>query len=184
MAYITTEGWFCAARHRRPRAARSRWLPVGVRGPPVVVAEVRLRESHQHPGVVRRPQDLGETEVRPRLATVVVGVDEVDPEAFQPLEALAGGRIVGERGAHLRVVQRHHREMDPAAVQEEIPALDPELAEPEPDSPVGVERHRPRHSCRVHLESMWCAAGCGNPRDRAASRRSSTRSDRPRDWSG
>jgi hypothetical protein len=98
---------------------------------PIVVAEVRLGEGHQHPHVVGRPQDFGEAQVRAGLAAVVVRVDEIDPEALEPLQALAGPRVCRPRGTDLGVVQRHGRQEDAAAVQEEVPPVDPELAEAE-----------------------------------------------------
>jgi hypothetical protein len=49
-----------------------------------------LREGDEHPHVVGRAEDLLETEVGPRLAAVVVGVDEVDADPFQSQQALFG----------------------------------------------------------------------------------------------
>ena len=62
--------------------------PIGVGGLPVVMGEVRLRERHEHPHVVRRPQDLREAHVGTRLAAIVVRVDEVDAEALEALHGL------------------------------------------------------------------------------------------------
>ena len=75
---------------------------VGVGRLPVVVAEVRLGERDEHAHVVRRPEDLREAQVGAGLAAVVVRVDEVDAEALEPLQALAGRVVAGQRRADLR----------------------------------------------------------------------------------
>jgi len=112
---------------------------VGACARPVVVAEMRLRERDQHADIVRCPEDLLETQVGARLAAVVVGVDAVDPEALESFEALAGGPISGQGGADLGIVQGQGGEEKSGAVEIEVPALDPELAEAEPHRPGRVE---------------------------------------------
>jgi len=67
-----------------------------------------------------------------------VGVDEVDAEALEPFQTLAGGLIGGQSGADLSVVQRYGTEKDASAIEEEVPALDPQLTEPEPRGPAGI----------------------------------------------
>ena len=105
----------CRPRGRRTRrAARSRWSRSASARLPVVVAEMRLRERDEHAHVVGGPQDLREAQVRAGLAAVVVGVDEVDAEALEPLQALAGRRVAGQRGADLGVVERNGGEEDAA----------------------------------------------------------------------
>ena len=118
-------------------------VPVGVGGLPLVVTEVRLREGDEHPHVVRRPQDLREAQVRAGLAAVVVGVDEIDAEALEALQALAGGVIGGQRRSDLGVVQRQSAEKDAGAVEVEIPALDPELAKAEAHRPADIQHPAP-----------------------------------------
>ena len=98
---------------------------------PVVMAEMRLREGHQHPHVIRRPQDFREAEVRARFAAIVVGVDEVDAETLQALQAFPRARVGGPCRAHLGVVQRHARQENAAAVQDKVAALNPKFAESE-----------------------------------------------------
>ena len=78
--------------HVERRVARVAVGLVGVRRLPIVRAEVRLRQRHQHPRVVRRAQDLREAQVRAGLAAVVVRVDEVDAETLEAQEALLGRR--------------------------------------------------------------------------------------------
>ena len=116
---------------------------VGVGRLPVVVAEVRLREGDEHPHVVRRPQDLREAQVRARLAAVVVRVDEVDAEALEPQQALPRRLVVRQRGPDLGIVQRHGGEEDAGAVEVEVPAVDPELAEAEAHGMAGVQHLAP-----------------------------------------
>ena len=96
--------------HVERRVARVAVGLVGVRRLPVVGAEVRLRQRHQHPRVIRRAQDLREAQVRARLAAVVVGVNEIDPETLEAQQALLGRLVGRQRGAHLGVVQRHQRQ--------------------------------------------------------------------------
>ena len=120
---------------------------VRVRRGPVVVAEVRLGEGHQHSFVVGGPQHLLEADMRARFAAVVVRVDEVDPEALEALQGRPGAVVTGRGGAELAVVERDGRQVQTRAVQVEIPPVDPELAEPEADGqgriqdrPAGVEQ--------------------------------------------
>ncbi len=108
-------------------------IAVGVGGLPLVVTEMRLRERDEHPYVVRGPQNLGKAQVRARIAAVVVGVDKVDADALETLEALAGGVVGGERRAHAGIIHRQGTKEDARAVEVEVPAVDPQLAEPEPD---------------------------------------------------
>ena len=67
---------------------------------PIVLGEMGLREGHQHPHVVRRAEDLLEAEVASRLAAIVMGVDEIDADPFQPQQALLGPVVAGRQGAH------------------------------------------------------------------------------------
>ena len=116
-------------------------VQIGVGGLPGVMAEMRLRERHEHSHVVRGPQDLGKTQMRARFAAVVVSVDEVDSKAPEALHALAGGLVVRQGGADLGIVERHSRQKDASAVEIEVPTVDPEFPETEPHGPGGVQ-HR------------------------------------------
>ena len=98
-----------------------------------------LGKTDQHADIVRSAQDLREAEVRTRLTVVVVGIDEVDPEALQPLQALPRGRVRRLRRADLCIVQRNGGEEDARAVEVEIPAPDLDFAKAEP----------------VHLLQIW-----------------------------
>src|SRR5262249_50325547 len=64
-------------------------------------------------------------------ATVVMGVDEIDPEALQTFHGFARALVGRRAGSDLGVVQRNSRKVDARAIEEEISSLDPELAEPE-----------------------------------------------------
>src|SRR5262249_1696288 len=85
-------------------------------------------------------------DVRARLATVVMGVDEVDTEALQAFHGFARALVRRRAGADLGVVQRDGREVDARAIEEEIPAIDPELAEPEAHGIASI------HHISVHLD--------------------------------
>ena len=113
--------------------------PVGVGGLPVVIGKVRLRQRHQHPQVVGGPQDFLKSQVRARLATVVVRVHKVDAKALQAFQALSGSVVRGQGGPDLRVVQRHRTQEDAAPIQVEIPALDPEFAKPKRHRMGGIQ---------------------------------------------
>ena len=115
------------------RVARITVLLVRIRSIPVVVAEVGLGESHQHSNVVRGPENLRETQVRARFAPVVVRVDEVDPEGHQAQHALFRAVVAGPRRPDLGIVNGDGGEEDACPVQVEVPAVNPELPEPEPD---------------------------------------------------
>ena len=67
---------------------------VGVWRLPIVRTEMRLRQRHQYPRVVRGAQDFREAQVRAGLAAVVVRVHKVDPKTLEAQEALLG-RCVG-----------------------------------------------------------------------------------------
>ncbi len=112
---------------------------VRVGGGPVVVAEVRLSEAHEHAHIVRRAENFRKTQVGARLATVVVRVNVVDAETLEPFQALAGGGVGGQGRAHLRIVQRNGRKKNSRAVEVEIAAINPEFAESEPLRPIGVQ---------------------------------------------
>src|SRR5947209_18460267 len=101
--------------------------------------EMRLRDRDEHAHVVSRPENLREADVGSRFAAVVVRVDEVDTEALEPLEALAGGFVRGPCRADLCVVERHEGEEYACAVQVEIAAVDPEFSEAEANGRRGVE---------------------------------------------
>jgi hypothetical protein len=75
------------------RVARVAVGPVGVHGLPVVMAEVRLRQRHEHAHVVRGPQHFRETDMRAGLAAIVVGVDEVDAEALEALQGFPSALV-------------------------------------------------------------------------------------------
>ena len=79
---------------------------VGVRGFPIVMAEVRLRQCDEHSNIVRGAQDFLEAEMRTRLAAIIVRIDEVDSDALEPLQAFPCAIVSRQRSAHLRVVQR------------------------------------------------------------------------------
>jgi len=129
--------------HIEPGVVRVAVLLRGVGHLPVILGEMGLGEGHEHPHVVGRTEDLLEAQVRPRLAAVIVGVDEVDADPLQAEQALLGPGVAGRQRAHLGVVQRQGREEDPRAVEVEIPSVDPELAEAEADRKGGVEEALP-----------------------------------------
>ena len=104
---------------------------VGVGRLPVVVAEMRLGERDEHAHVVGGPQDLREAQVRARLAAVVVRVDEVDAEALQPQQALLRRLVGRRRGADWALSSGTAERKMRRAVEVEVAAVDPELAEPE-----------------------------------------------------
>ena len=93
---------------------------------------MRLGKCHQHSGIVGGPQDLGEAQVRARLAAVVVRVNEVDAELLHPQHRLLRTLVRRGGGAHLCIVEGNRREIDPASIEIEIAAVDPEFAEAEP----------------------------------------------------
>src|SRR5262245_59221424 len=78
--------------------------------------------------------------MRAGLAPVVVGVDEVDAEALESPECFDRPLVARGAGADLGVVERDGRELDARAVEVEVAAVDPELAEAEPDGEAGVQR--------------------------------------------
>jgi hypothetical protein len=130
--------------HIESGVARVAVLAVGVGSFPVVMAEMRLGQGDEHPRVVRGPQDLLKAQVRARLAAVVVRVDEVDAEALETLQALAGRAVGGPRGADVGVIQRDGRQEDAGPVELEVAAFDPELAEPEGPVLGGIQHPAPR----------------------------------------
>src|SRR5882757_8955151 len=77
--------------------------------------------------------------MRARLTAIVVGVNEIDPETFKALHALAGSLVSGERGADLSVVERNRGEKNARAVEVEVATINPEFAEPEAHGPANVE---------------------------------------------
>src|SRR5947207_2606967 len=74
-----------------------------------------------------------------RLASVVVGIDKVDPKAFQALESFADRLVRCQSSAHLRVVQRHSRKKHSTTIEKEVAAIDPELAESKALHPAAIE---------------------------------------------
>jgi len=126
--------------HIERRVSRVAVRPVGILGIPVVLAEVRLRERDEHAHVVGGPQDLGEAQMGAWLAPVVVGVDGVDAPALESLHALPRAVVAGPRGPDLGVVEGQRTQEDARAVEVEVAAVDPELAEAEPDRMARVER--------------------------------------------
>ncbi len=68
-----------------------------------------------------------------------MGVHEIDAEALQPFQALPSALVTGQGGADLGVVQRHGAQENAGAVQVEVTAADPELAESEALRQAGVE---------------------------------------------
>jgi len=67
-----------------------------------------------------------------------VGVDEVDAEALEPLQALSGALVAGPRGADLGVVERDGGKVYTTSVEVEVAPLDPQLAEAKPGRVRGV----------------------------------------------
>src|SRR5262245_8351192 len=100
---------------------------IGILRLPLVVTEVRLGEGDEHPHIIRGPKDLGKTQVRPRLAAIVVGIYQVDPDRLEPLEALASTCVAGQRGADLSVVERDSAKEYASSVEVEIAAVNPEF---------------------------------------------------------
>src|SRR5262249_54378174 len=89
--------------------------------------------------IVRGSQYFLKAQVCAGLTAIVVRVDKVDPEALKAIEALAGGAVGGQCGAHLGIVQWQRRKKDAVAVQQEISAVNPELAETEAHWPIHVQ---------------------------------------------
>src|ERR1051326_4578697 len=90
---------------------------VGVGRFPIVMAEMRLGEAHEHTYVVGGLENLSETQMRAGFAAVVVRVNVIDPKTFEALEGLASGVVSGERRANLRVVERHRRKKNARPVE-------------------------------------------------------------------
>src|SRR6516225_5292114 len=109
----------------------ARIVTVGVRGFPVVMPEVRLREADQHADVVGRPENFREADVRAGLAAVIVCVNEVDSKALEALHRFDGARVTGRTSAELGVVEWDRGEKEARAVEVKILAVDPELAKAE-----------------------------------------------------
>jgi len=63
-------------------------IAISIRRTPIVVGEVGLGEGDEHAHIVGGAQDLREAQVRPWLAAIVVGIDEVDAQALEPLQGL------------------------------------------------------------------------------------------------
>src|SRR3990170_6704491 len=100
---------------------------------------MRLGKRDEHTGVIRGPQNLAEVEMRTRRAAIVVRVDTIDAEALKAPHALLHLRI-GRRSSSTGVVQRYDVEENAAAIQIKIPAVNPELAEPEAHGKRGIQR--------------------------------------------
>src|SRR5438477_13188089 len=86
-----------------------------------------------------------------RLTAVVVGIDEVDADALEPQETLPRPSIAGQRRANLRVIERHRREMNPAAIEIKILAVDPEFAAAEWRLKTIVQRVTALFQRQLHL---------------------------------
>ncbi len=80
---------------------------IRVRAFPVIGAEVRLRQSDQHPRVIGGAQNFCKAQMRAGFAVVIVGVNEVDPKTLQAQQTLPGSGVSRQRRSHLGVVQRH-----------------------------------------------------------------------------
>src|SRR6185437_12874353 len=65
-----------------------------------------------------------------------------DADALKPFERFMDGLVIGRGPADLRVVDGNGREIDPAAVQIKIFAVDPEFAKAELCWPTDVENTR------------------------------------------
>ncbi len=107
---------------------------------PVVVTGMGLGDAYEHPDVIAGPQRLLETEVRTGSRAVVVGVDVVDADIPEPAEALADRPVVPGRGPEERVIDGKSGEIDATAVQVEVLAVNPELAESEVHGAEHVQR--------------------------------------------
>src|SRR5438132_836493 len=89
---------------------------IGLRRLPFILAEMWLGKRDEHPLVVRSPQNLGKTQMRARLTPVVVRVNEVDAEAFEPLHALFRCVVCRPRCPKLGVVKRDGTKENPGSV--------------------------------------------------------------------
>src|SRR5439155_9463403 len=78
-----------------------------------------------------------------RLAVVIVRVNEVDPEGLQALQGLPGACVIRQPGPDLGIVQGDRGQEDATAVQEEVPAVDPELAKAEAHGEGGIQQLAP-----------------------------------------
>src|SRR5687768_7324488 len=87
-----------------------------------------------------------------------MGVNKVDAEALQTLEAFARGLVRGKSRADLRVVERHGREMETRSIKIKIATLDPELAEAEACGPMNIKRFTGAVQQREleAVDVLWC----------------------------
>ena len=100
-------GWFPAdARHKTRRAARSRSSQPASGIFQSYWAKCGCEKATSMPTSSAARRISVEAQVRARLATVVMRVNEIDADPLQPQQALLGPRVAGRRGADLGVVQR------------------------------------------------------------------------------
>src|SRR5262249_28586427 len=98
---------------------------IGVRGPPIIMAEMWLREGDEHSDVISGFENLFKTKVSSWFAAVVVRINEVDSKTLEPLHAFARACVGRKRGTDLRVIQRYGREKYSRTVQKEIATIYP-----------------------------------------------------------
>src|SRR2546421_9367165 len=80
---------------------------IGVGCLPVIMTKMRLGKGDQHSGIIGRLENFSEAQMCSRFATVVMGINKVDAESFETLKAFARRLVSCQRGANLRIVQRH-----------------------------------------------------------------------------
>src|SRR5581483_7413626 len=105
---------------------------------PIVMTEMWLRKRDEHPLVVGRPEDFFEAQVRPGFAAIIMGVDKIDAEAFEPRQRFPCGRVSGERRADLGIIKRHGRQKNPGAIEIKVATSNPEFSKTKADRPAGI----------------------------------------------
>lgn len=89
-------------------------------------------------------------------------VHEVDADGFETLKRLARRRIGGGFSAYLTIIEWHHKAEETRAVQQEMTAFDPELAEAEAYRPKHVQ-HFPPGVQKRELQMVHVAGGVHIP---------------------
>src|SRR5678815_1978160 len=77
--------------------------------------------------------------MRAGFAAVVVCVNEIDPDALEPLQTFPRAVVSCQKRADLRVVQGHRAQENARAVQVKVPTVDPEFAVTERNPKVCVQ---------------------------------------------
>src|ERR1041384_433846 len=100
---------------------------------------MRLRKGDEHSGVIGGAQGFGKAEMGSGFAPVVVGIDKVDAESSETGAGFADCVIGGQGCADFGVVERNGGKKYPLAVEVEVTAFNPELAEAEALVPACIQ---------------------------------------------